>query len=523
MIRYLKEFILGPHSVKRASFILIVTLTVSNLLGVVRDHFLARKIPAERLDIYYAAFRIPDLVFNLLILGAISAAFIPIFTHFLQEKKIKEAWQIANAFLSRLLLYLALALIIVYFLMPLLMEILVPSFAFDKKLETVRLARVLLLSPIFFTFSYFLGGVLNSFKRFLSYSLAPLFYNLSIIGAVVFWGQDFGVRAAVVGVLVGAFLHMLIQLPSAIRLGLRFRPIFKPHPQVRKIFTLMIPRSIGLLGNQILLFVFTALASAIPGGVAVYNLADNIQTVPIVILGTSLSTAIFPTLSEFSTPEDRSQFINYLVRAVRVALFLLIPAAVGLFLLRAQIVRLILGYGYFGWHQTIMTLQILGYFAFGVVAGGLIPLLARSFYALKNTAFPMWVALIAGVFSIILSIFFIKSLGIAGLALAFSVGSWLNFFLLYFGLDRQIGLKLSGKFYKEIFKIIILTVFMAIAIQTAKVIFGTLLDLAYVINLLTQTVLSILIGAGVYLLGAKALKLLVLEELFEFGKNKLKV
>ena len=513
MFNAIKRMFVRENSVKGASIILIITLALSNLLGVFRDHFLAQKIPTDRLDIYFAAFRLPDLIFNILILGSVAAAFVPVYSKYLKEKGQKEAQELAQASITVGLVAVAICLAVLYFLMPYLIHGLVPSFSLDKKAETVTLARWLLLSPLFFTVSYFLGGILNSHKRFLTYSIAPLIYNFAIIVSVLLFADRLGVKGVVFGVIAGAALHMLVQLPTAIKIGfvpnLRFD--FK-NPGVLRIIRLMVPRAIGLGANQILLVAYTVMASAFPGAIAIYNFTDNIQTVPSVIFGTSFATAVFPTLAGLSITHknEKEQFQAFFIKTARAVLFFMLPATAMVIILRAQIIRLILGYGFFGWSDTRIASATLGFFALSIIAQGLIPLFARSFYALHDTRTPMISSIISIVVSIVLGIVLIKSPfgetnGVASLALAFSIGTWLNFIILLLLIAKKVQIDIVRQF-GFIFKVIGLTVFMVLAIQLTKILIADLYDIDRVRFLALQTVLAVVVGGLVYLGGAWVLK-----------------
>jgi len=489
------------NTVRSASWILVVTLTLSNILGVIRDHFLAQKIPTDQLDIYYAAFRLPDLVLNILILGAIAAAVIPILSRTFKEDDA-AAWRLINNLIAVGTTAVIVAIIVLYFLLPLLLPLIVPDFPQAKLQETIILARWMLLSPLFFSVSYLIGSVLNVKKRFFMYSLAPLVYNLAIIVATVVGASTYGVRAPVIGVIAGAFLHMAVQLPVFFQLGFRPRFVFDlTDAKMRRIFRLMLPRAIALGANQLQLVVFTAFASSIAGAIAIYNLTDNIQTVPIVILGISFATAAFPSLAQLGQ-EDREAFKALLLKVGRVILFLVIPAAVILFLLRAQVVRLILGYGYFGWSDTRQAVDTLAFFAASIVAQGLIPLLARAFYALENTRYPMWAAIAAVVVGVIGGYFGINSLGVAGLALAFAIASWTQLFILFVGLEAKVKFHLTAEFWQSVVKMLILALAAAIIIQLIKVGYANLWNIDKVYNLFIQTVLAFAGGVAIYLGGA---------------------
>lgn len=508
MINAIKRALVKENSIRGASLILLITLALSNILGVFRDHFLAQKIPTDRLDIYFAAFRLPDLVFNVLILSSIAAAFVPVYSQYRKEKGEREARELAQASLTVGVSVVAVSLVAMYFLMPYLMELMVPSFNLAKRQETVQLARLLLLSPLFFTFSYFIGGVLNANKRFLAFSLSPLFYNLSIIVCVLLFADRIGVKGAAIGVVVGAFAHLMVQLPSAIKIGFKPTPRFDfKHQGVIRIVKLMIPRSIGLGANQILLVAYTVIASAFPGAIAIYSFADNIQTVPSVIFGNSFSLAVFPTLAGLSLKKEDEQkrFRQLLVKSIKAILFFLIPSTAALLLLRAQVVRLILGYGFFDWSDTHAASLTLGFFAISVVSQGLIPLISRAFYAVHNTKTPMISSLIAIVFSITAAFFLSRGQGItsgvAGLALAYSLGSWLNLILLSSVLSREIGFS-GKKMCYYIIKVIVLTIFASLALQIVKEIASAYLDIDRVRYLLVQTLAALAAGAGVYFGGA---------------------
>lgn len=505
MFNSLKNLFDKENSIRGASLILVITLALSNILGVLRDHFLAQKIPTDKLDVYYAAFRFPDLVFNVLILGAIAAAFVPVYSKLRREAGDKVADRMASNTVTIGFLAIGLALIVLYFMMPYLMKLLVHGFSDDKLSQTITAARLLLLSPLFFTVSYFFGGVLNSHKRFMAYSLAPLFYNLSIIISVYFFAGRYGINGIIIGVIVGAILHMLVQLPSIISIGFKFKPIVDlKDKEVIRVARRMIPRAIGLGANQILLLAFTGMAAPFAGAIAIYNLADNIQTVPSVIFGNSFATAAFPTLASLNidNEKDSKHFHDIFIKSLRAILFFLIPSTAFLIVLRAQIVRLILGYGFFGWSDTRLATGTLGLFAISIVAQGLIPLFARTFYAIHNTVTPMVTSIVSILTSIILGYLFSQGYignleGVRGLALAFSIGSWLNLAMLVFML-KKIKFKVIDLSY-YVFGIVAFTFISVLFLQLSKIIIADAFDIDRVRFLLLQTVVAAVVGVLVYL------------------------
>jgi len=478
MVKKVASLIHRPNSIAAASVILMITLFLSNVLGVIRDHYLTQKIPTDLLSIYYAAFRVPDLIFNVLILGAITSAFIPIFTNLINKNK-DEAWRVAASVVNIAVIFLIGFSIILAIFMPWLMKFVVPGFDETQRALAAQLSRILLLSPVFFGLSYILGGILNSFKRFLVYSLAPLVYNLTIILGTIFFADRFSLVGVVVAVIAGAFLHFLIQLPLAIRLGFRFKAkIFWDHWGVRRIGLLMLPRAIALGANQIMLVVFTSLASVLGGySIAVYNLADNIQTMPMVVFGTSFATAVFPSLSEAVALNKFEEFTEQIKKTTRVIIFFMIPMIVILILLRTQIVRLILGSGHFGWEQTTATANTLAYLSLSLMFTGLTPLFSRGFYALHNTRAPMIVTIVGAVISIALGKAFSVFMGIEELALGYVIGMAVSTIILYLMLRAKV--KFTGE--KEIIWFMIKVLFAAglaaLALQETKMLLGVLVDM----------------------------------------------
>ncbi|MEI6498543.1 MAG: murein biosynthesis integral membrane protein MurJ [bacterium] len=501
------------NSVRTASVILIITLALSNVLGLLRDRFLAQNIHDFDLDIYYASFRIPDLIFNFLILGTITSAFIPIFSEYLARNDRKGAWHLTNLLINVALAFTIVAAILMAIFMPTVTHLVVPNFDGHRFDETVHYSRLLMLTPIFFSISYILGGVLNSFKRFLVYSIAPLVYNSSIIvGALL--AQKFGIEGVVYSVIVGSALHAFIQLPAVMRLGFSYRTVFDfKNNSIKQIVQLMLPRSISMGANQIMLLIFTAIASALAAGsIMAFNFANNIQTMPIVVLGTSFATATFPTLAEKIAKKDFNGFAFYLDRAIRVIALLLIPASIITFILRAQIVRLIFGSGKFTWEDTQMTALTLGLFSISLVAQGLIPLLARAFYAMKNTRTPMFISLVTVAISVIgaytlpllndvipstghyWSLIHSCLTGVAALALAFSIGNFVNVLLLFFYLGKMHPEIYKKEVLSSIGKTIFISLIMGVVVWLTMHSMVNIVDMTRFVGVLTQATVSILAG-----------------------------
>lgn len=489
------------NSIRGASIILIITLTLSNLLGWIRDRFLTKNIATYNLDIYYASFRIPDLVFNFLILGAITSAFIPIFSDYIAKKDLKEGYKVTNSLINLAVLFMIVCVIILIIFMPFIVPLVVPSFDNFRMAEAIKFSRLFMLTPIFFSISYILGGILNSFKRFVAYSLAPLIYNVAIIFGAAFLAPKYGLIAVVYSVIAGAFLHMLIQIPSAIKLGFQWQAVFDwKHAAIKRIIRLMIPRTIGMGSNQIMLIVYTAIASSLAAGsITAFNISNNTMTMPVVVFGTSFATAVFPTLTSKISEGDKKGFAFYLTRSMRSIAYLLIPSSVIFILLRAQIIRLLYGSGKFNWDDTHRTAMTLGFFSISLLAQGLIPILARAFYALKNTRTPMYISIVTSVVSIAFGYPMAKVFGVAGLALAFSVGSFVNVFILFYYLHKIYKDILNKEIVYSYIKISIISLVMGLLVWGSMHLLANYVNMNRFFGVLTQTGVAFSVGLLSYL------------------------
>jgi len=261
-----------------AAGLLSISALASRALGLIRDGLLAGYFGASiETDIYFAAFRVPDFVYNFLIVGGISIAFLPLFSEYYSRNK-KEAWLMASNILNIFLISLIALCSLFFLLTPQLIKFIAPGFREEERTLAISLTRLLFLSPIIFGISNIFSSILHYFNRFLVYSTAPILYNLGIIFGIIFLSPRFGILGVGMGVILGAFLHLVIQIPSAFTCGFRyyFRINFK-HPALVSIIRLMIPRSFAVGAQQINLVVITAIASTLgEGSIAVFNFANNL-------------------------------------------------------------------------------------------------------------------------------------------------------------------------------------------------------------------------------------------------------
>jgi len=507
MFSYFKDIFKRRDSITRASLYIAIFSLISRLMGLFRDRLFAAKFGAgPQLDTYFAAFRIPDFIYNLLIVGAISSAFIPVFTRFLAKNKDKEALETADSVMNIVLvLWLIFALLIFIFTYPL-MHKLAPGFEPWQLEQSVKLTRIMLLSPLFFGISTVCGSILNSYRRFFSYALAPVLYNAGIILGVALFAEKIGVYALAYGVIFGAFLHMTVQFINAYLVGFRYRPILNLSPGVKRIIKLSGPRVLGMATDQINAIVQVIIGSTLfAGAITVLSLAQNLAFLPVGLFGVALSTAVFPTLSEKASLRDFSGFVKDFSRIARTILFLIIPVSVIFIILRAQIVRLILGTGHFTWNDTKLTYGILGILAISMFASGLIPLLTRSFYALEDTKTPLKIAITTVVVNILLALIFTGKIGglnfgTKGLALAFTISAILQMLLLLIYLKKKIKHLDGKKILESTARFVIITAAMTAVAQYLKFIIDPYVNLTHGVGVLTQFLFVSLISLAVYFL-----------------------
>ncbi len=481
----------------------------SRFVGLVRDRLLAGHFGAgDVLDVYYAAFKLPDLFFNLIVVGALSASFIPIFTkHFFSEGKRERAWEVTNNVLHLLLSgMIAVSLVLLVAARPVAMLI-APGFSPEKQLAVASFTRVMLLAEILLAASMIFGSVLQGIRRFFLSSLAPIFYNLGIIAGALWFVPAVGPIGLAWGVVFGAFLHLTIQLVGARAAGWRHAWMFRPRDaDSREILRLMGPRVVGIGTAQINFVVFTMIASTLAAGsVTLFQFAYNIQYFPVGIVGVSYAIAAFPSFAETLSKEDKRGFVSVFSSTVRQLLFFLVPLTVMFLLLRAQLVRVIVGAGRFTWAETIMTANTLGFFTVSFVSQTLVMVLSRAFYALRDTATPLVMAVATDALALAVALWLRPSFGVLGLAIAFSLSAIVESGLLWAALHRRVGALGGRGILRSSWIIAVAALSAGVVMQMMKPLVAAHFPLTTFWNVLLQGAVSGGIGLFVYVLASAAL------------------
>jgi putative peptidoglycan lipid II flippase len=424
-----------------ASLILTVAALASRLLGWVRLLVIGSQFGASReLDAYFAAFRIPDAIFQLVVAGALSAALIPVFSSYRARQQEAEAWRLASSVINLVVIALAALSLVMAIFAPLLVPIVAPGFDAPTTELTVRMTRIMLLSPVLIGMGAVVSGILNSYQRFAIPSLAPLAYNLAIIGAAIFLAPLIGVEGLAVGVALGSLAHLLIQLPALGRVGQRYDlTIGLNHPGVRKVVWLMGARTLGLAAGQLNFIVSTVLASGLPeGSLTAYNYAFQLSQIPVGVLGVSVAVALFPTLSRDAALGNVGQIRSQVATSLRVLIFLALPLTAAMIVLAGPIASVFFQYGLFSERSADRTAGALVFFAIGLVGHIVVHVLTRAFYAMQDTRTPVLWAIIAVAINVPLMIWLVGPMGVEGLALALSISAVLEVIGLVWALHRRI-------------------------------------------------------------------------------------
>ncbi|MFH1863632.1 MAG: murein biosynthesis integral membrane protein MurJ [bacterium] len=454
-----KLFFSQQTSIFSAATTIMLMVVASRILGLVRQRTLAHFFVPQDLALFFAAFRLPDLIFEVLVFGTFSAAFIPVFTKALKKGQ-KESWVLAGTIANiGLLIFLVLAVVVIIFANHF-YGFLAPGFSADYRDQIVLMSRILFAAQGFFVISYVLTAVLESSRRFLIPAIAPLFYNTGIILGTLFLSRSLGLLGPVIGVVVGAASHFLIQLPFALKLGFKFSFKIKIDDEVKKVGKLALPRIVEVSFLQIAKTTELYLASLISTASYTYfTFGNSLQLLPVGLFGTSIAKAALPTLSrQADMPED---FRKTLFNALYQVSFLILPVSAILLVLRIPLVRLVFGTDIFSWEATVQTGMVVSAFGVGIVFQTLAALLARGFYALHDTKTPVAISVLTITLNIAANFILIKHFGLPawGLAAAFSFSSFIQVLVLFVFMRKKLSFRFSLKVITPFIKAIIASIF----------------------------------------------------------------
>lgn len=532
IISLLHSEVSGLH---QAAYLLGFFAVCSQILALFRDRLLAASFGAgNTLDLYYSAFRIPDVIFVTVASIVSISVLIPFLIEKFDQGK-EDAKKMIDSVFTFFFLFMIFTSIAAYILTPYFLKLLFPVFASsDRFPELISLSRILLLSPMFLGFSNLLASITQIYKRFFVYAISPVLYNVGIILGVIFLYPRFGLLGLGIGVVSGAFMHFAIQIPFVISQGMlpRIRIPFEFNLIKRIVYT-SIPRTLTVSSNELAeLFLISFASFLLPGSISIFNFSFNLQSVPFSIIGVSYSLAAFPTLTKLFTSGKHEQFVNQMITSSRHIIFWSIPVSVLFFVLRAQIVRTVLGSGKFNWDDTRLTAAALAVFIFSLVAQNLMPLFVRSYYSRGKTKVPLYMNIFSATTIVLLSYFlvhffqtnsffkdFIESIlkvaDIPGtvvlmLPLGFTIGALINVVIHWIGFGLEFP-EYSKPVLRTFFEVLSSSVIMGYVSYACLNIFDNVFDLTTVLGVFLQGFVSGMVGIFVgifvaYLLGSKELK-----------------
>jgi putative peptidoglycan lipid II flippase len=420
------------RTLARAGLVVTAAYLVSRILGGLRLAIVTAVFPIgdPALDSFLAAFTIPDLIFQLVAAGALSSALIPIIAGLHAHGADARAWRVASTVATLMLAALVVLALVVGIAAPVLVPAIFRGFGPAQSAQTVELTRIMLLSPLLLAVGALATSILNANDRFGAAALAPIVYNIGIIGGALFLAPFIGIEGVAVGVVVGSLAHVLVQLGPLRQIGFRYRPsVDLADTEARAALKLMAPRALGLGASQLTFLVATALLSSFPSGtITAFRLAFTLFQIPFGVIGVPIGVVVLPSLSRELALGAVDRYLSLLVRAMRLVVFVMLPIMVLGIVLRIPVVAVLFrSIDESGVTDTAIALAVL---LLALPSESLIALLARAFYADRDTVTPVIAAVLAVAINTTFAIVTVGTLGLVGVSLGIVLGSWSEMTLL---------------------------------------------------------------------------------------------
>ncbi len=512
-------------SILSAALVLMGTVILSQILGIFRQRLLGSTFGvSDTLGVYLVSSKLPDFLFQLIIAGALSSAFIPVFTDFLSKNRSEDANKMASTLLFFGFIFFGAVSIVLFIFAPFSLQLINPGAGYTTSHMDLmaNLMRIIIFGQMIFLVATFFSAVLQSHNHFFIPGIAAATYNLGIILGIYILSPMTGIYAPAVGVVIGALIYTVFQIPSIRSVGFHFKPSLSFNtPGVREVTKLMWPRTLSLLIFQLGTIMTVSLISFLPSAGRNYVIFDYAQTLafaPVVLFGQTIAQAAFPVLSR---EKDRLDiFRTTFMTSFNQMLYLVLPVSVLFLVLRIPIVRLVYGAGKFDWDATVFMGRTLAFFALSLFAQALIYLVSRAFYAVHDTKTPLIVGAVSTFLMLALSFLFISfwstnlqslaeiytskfrliPVGIESIAMAFSVASIFNLIVLLILLNRKIHIFSVSSFWFPQIKIFSSVILMGFAIYIPiKLLDQLVFDTTRTINLIFLTGISSMIGLSIYL------------------------
>ncbi|KNZ68830.1 integral membrane protein MviN [Thermincola ferriacetica] len=512
-------------TVAKAAGMLMVAMLVSRVLGYVREIALTSKFGQTSVtDAYIAAFTVPDLLYNLLVGGVLSSAFIPVFSSYVARNEEKDAWEVASTVINLVVIVMTVGIVCGMIFTRQLVPLVAYKFKGETLDLTVKLTRIMFPAFLLLGLNGLMMGILNSYQHFKAPAFGAIIYNLSIIVFGLALAHKFGIAAFAIGVVAGHIGNFLVQLPVLVRKGLRYKPVLNlRHPGVKRLFVLMLPAVLGLAANQINLIINQNLASGLSdGSITALRMANRLMWLPLGVFAGSIGVAIFPTMTAQVARNEISEFKKTLSLGIRSIFLIIIPAATGLMVLSMPIVRLLFEQGKFGPDATERTAYALIFYCIGLFAQSAILVITRAFYAIHNTLIPLLVACVTIVVNYLLNVTLMGPMAEGGLALAYSLSGIFNMLVLMILLRKKIGPLGARSILRSFVLIVLASAVMGAAAYGAAYYSGSVLDTAQKVNQMIQVGMAIVVGLAAYVGVTFLLKLEEADMVLGIIKRKVK-
>ena len=500
----------GKTAVARATGVLMASTILSRLLGYVRDILIATIYGQTRVtDAYLAAFSIPDFLYNLLVAGTVTAAFIPVFSRYISTDRDSEGWEVASTIYNIAIVIMLIGVVAAGVLAPSIVSVLVPGYEPEYKRLTVTMTRIMLGQAFFMGLNGISAGVLQSYQRFTEPAIASVMYNAMIIAFGATLSAGLGIQAFAIGVVAGAVAQFATLAYGLRRVGFKWKPVMLwKHPGVRRVYLLMIPVFLSYALTQIGLFVQQNISSSLPGVVSAMRNAQRLMMLPVSIFAITMVIAIFPTLNTQIARGEMDAFKESCAFGLSSIFFITVPCAVGLAVLGGPIVRALYQQGSFTAQNAAVTANILVFFCVGLFAQGGVHLMNRVFYATQNTWIPVIIGACGIVINILLNYALIIPMGAGGLSLAYSLAGIVTLSLLIYVAGRKIGFTISKKLAASFAKIVGMSAVMgAAAFYVSRFMENHMVSVGAKTGQLLQVGSGVAAGAAVYFALSVALKM----------------
>ena len=459
----------NPQShIVRNTLLVAIFFGLATGAGLLRNVIIARQFGlGADLDAYFAAFKLPDLLFTIVAGGALATAFIPVFAEFLTNNDRSGAWRLASAITNLVVLVVGFFAMLAALAAPWLVSTLIaPGFTPDQQAETISIMRLVLISTIVFGISAVQSSVLHGFRHFLLPALAPILYPLGITAGAVWLAPSMGVRGLAVGAILGAILHLLVKIPGLLHYGFRWWPVLDLNSQaMRRVLILMGPRVLDLAVFHLTLVATTNLASRLDAGsVSALEWGWDAMQIPETIIGTAFGLVAFPTLAALAAAGDISGLRHTLGQTLRMIIVLAVPATFGLILLGRPLLSIVYQRGAFDASATEAVFTALQYYALGLTGHACLEVAARAFFAQQDTVTPLIIAAIFGAINIGLAALLMGPLGHGGLALANSLAVSAEVVILLVILHRRLHGVETGETLSTLVRSLVASLVMGVVI-----------------------------------------------------------